>query len=201
MEVLIAGAVASIIATAFLVVFSSFSSGVALEEARASALREVQAASAELSTGLRQAVALELDGPTVVSLQGDWASAEIIFYSDRFPESPGPERYRYYVDGCSGNLCNLMRDVTEPDTAVAPWTFTGTPTTERLVSNILNDGGPMFQGADWSTGSEVLTSSCDAAAPCVFASVQITIRVDPEPNVTAERPLQVRHEVRMRNAP
>ncbi len=197
---MVAGAMATIIATAFVVLFSSFSRNVALEEARSAALSEVQAAAANLTAELRQAVPLAAGDPTVALLDSAWASAEIIFYSDRAEDAAGPERYRYFVDACVDNRCNLMREVTVADSATPPWTFSGTPGTRLVVNNLLADGDALFRGIDWSTGSEVATTDCDAATPCDFSSVEIVIRVDPHPEIDAEQALHVRHEVRMRNA-
>ena len=198
-EVLVASAVASIIATAFLVLFSSFSRNVSLEEARAAALTDVQQAMTELTSELRQAIALNADDPVVEVLDASWATAELIFHSDR-ADAPGPERYRYYVANCSVTHCDLMRDLTVADAATPPWTFTGTPNTELIVANLLIDGDPLFSGAEWSSGSEVITSDCDSATPCDFSLVEIILRVDPDPNTAAEEPLRVLHGVRLRNA-
>lgn len=199
-EVMVAGAMASIVATAFIVVFSSFSRNVALEESRAAALGEVQAAVANLTSELRQAIPLATGEPIVAVLDSAWSSAELIFYSDRADDAPGPERYRYYLDACVDGRCNLMREVTVADAPVAPWAFTGTPGTRLVVRNMLIDGDPLFRGVEWSTGAAVATTDCDATSPCDFSVVEIVIRVDPDPNFAAEAALHVRHEVRMRNA-
>jgi hypothetical protein len=200
-ELMVAGAMASIIATAFLLIFSSFNRSVSLEEARATALREVQAGTSDLTVELRQAIPLSDGSFAVASLTSAWPSPELIFYSDRAREADGPERYRYYVGGCSGSVCDLMRDVTVADSGGPPWTFTGTPNSRRVVGNVLNDGDPLFQGAEWETGTEVLTSSCGTSVDCNFSLVHLVLRIDPDPNTPAEEPLQVRHEVRLRNAP
>jgi type II secretory pathway pseudopilin PulG len=200
-ELMVAGAMAAIISAAFLLVFSSFNRSVSLEEARATALREVQAATSDLSVELRQAIPLTDGSFAVASLEASWPAPELVFYSDRAREAAGPERYRYYVSGCSGNLCDLMREVTIADAGGPPWTFTGTANTKRVVANLLSNGDPLFQGADWSTGSEVLTTSCGTSAACDFSLVQISVRVDPDPKISAEEPLKVRREVRLRNAP
>ena len=200
-ELMVAGAMAAIISAAFLVIFASFNRSISLEEARATALREVQAAAADLSVELRQAIPLTDGSFAVASLESGWPAPELVFFSDRAREAAGPERYRYYVAGCSGNLCDLMRDITVADAGGPPWTHTGTANSERVVANVLSDGDPLFQGADWATGSEVLTSSCDASAACEFSLVQIVMRIDPHPNISAEEALHVRHEVRLRNAP
>ena len=200
-ELMVAGAMAAIISSAFLLVFSSFNRSVSLEEARATSLREVQAAIADLSVELRQAIPLTDGSFAVASLEAGWPAPELVFYSDRAREAPGPERYRYYVGRCSGNLCDLMRDVTVADAGGPPWTYSAAANSRRVVANVLSDGGPLFQGADWSTGSEVLTTSCGVGAACEFSLVQIVVRVDPDPKTSAEEPLQVRREVRPRNAP
>lgn len=200
-ELMVAGAMAAIISAAFLVVFSSFNRSASLEEAKASALREVQAAAGDLSIELRQAIPLTDGSFAVSSLEAGWPAPELVFYSDRARDAAGPERYRYYVSGCSGNLCDLMRDLTVADAGGPPWAFTGTVRSERVVANVLNDGAPLFQGADWSTGSEVTTASCGTSTACEFSLVRITIRVDPDPKISAEEPLQVEREVRLRNAP
>jgi len=200
MEVLIAAAIGSIIATAFLVVFSAFSSSVHLEEARAGALDEVQATTSDLNSELRQGVPLEPGGVIVEKLEAAWPAPELIFYSDRFDSAPGPERYRYFVDNCTAALCDLMRSITVADGGTAPWTYTGSATVNRVVSNVLVGGAPLFQGSDWSTGSEVLTTACDLGTPCLFSLVELVLRVDPDPNTAAENTLEVRHQVRMRNA-
>lgn len=198
-EVLVASAVASIIAAAFLVLFSSFSRNVSLEEARAAALTDVQQAMSELTSELRQAIPLNAADPVIEVLDASWPTAELIFYSDR-ADAPGPERYRYYAANCSATHCDLMRDLTVADAASPPWTFTGTPNTELMVANLLIDGDPLFTGAEWSTGSEVVTTDCDTATPCQFSLVEIIVRVDPDPNLAAEEPLRVLHGVRLRNA-
>ena len=198
-EVLVASAVASIIATAFLLVFSAFSRNVSLEEARAAALNDVQSAMSEMTSELRQAIPLAVDDPLIEVLDSTWGTAELIFYSDR-SDAPGPERYRYYVANCTGTHCDLMRDVTVADAPVEPWTFTGAPTTELVVPDLLTDGDPLFVGAEWSTGAEVQTTDCDATTPCQFSLVEIIMRADPDPNIAAEEPLRVRQDVRLRNA-
>ncbi len=66
--------------------------------------------------------------------------------------------------------------------------------------NVLSDGPPLFLGSEWLSGSEALTTSCDLSNPCQFSLVKIVVRVDADPDITADEPLQVRHEVRLRNA-
>ncbi len=198
-EVMVAGAIASIIATAFLLIFSSFSRNVSLEEARAGALNDVQQAMTDLTAELRQAVPLAAGQPLIEVLNANWANAELIFHSDR-ADAPGPERYRYYVANCSAAHCDLMRDLTVADSAVAPWTFTGAPNTELIVPNLLIGGAPLFRGTEWSSGAEVETTDCDPTTPCEFSLVQIIMRADPDPNLDAEEPLRVRQDVRLRNA-
>ena len=199
-EVLLASAMASLIATAFLVIFSGFSRNVSLEEERAAALSDVQSAAADLTGELRQAVRLSGDAPIIEVLESAGAAAELIFYSDRADDAPGPERYRYLLTDCTATHCTLTRQVTVADAATPPWTFTSTPTSNPVVEDVMLGGDPVFRGADWATGSEIFTTSCDLSAPCEFALVQIVLRVDPDPNIAAEEPLLVRHEVRLRNA-
>lgn len=198
-EVLLAAAMASIIATAFLLVFSAFGRNVSLEEARAAALNDVQQAMADMTSELRQAIPLAADDPVIEVLDASWATAELIFYSDR-ADAPGPERYRYYVDNCSATHCDLMRDLTVADAPAAPWTFSGTPNTRLIVPDLLIGGEPLFTGAEWSSGAEVVTTGCDTSVPCEFSLVEIIMRADPDTNITAEEPLRVRHNVRLRNA-
>lgn len=199
-EVLVAGAMAAVLATAFLVMFSAFSRNVSLEESRARALTEAQTMAADLTSELRQATAVAVDGASIEKLVSTWPNAELVFYSDRADDAPGPERYRYYLDACSATHCDLMREVTVADNPTQPWLYTGTPGVGRVVADVLIGGAdPLFQGADWTTGAEVITTACDPATPCDFAIVQIVMRVDPDTNTPAEEPLQVRHEVRLRN--
>ena len=73
-ELMVAGAMASIIATAFLLIFSSFNRSVSLEEARATALREVQAGTSDLTVELRQAIPLSDGSFAVASLTSAWPS-------------------------------------------------------------------------------------------------------------------------------
>jgi len=199
-EVLVASAMASIIATAFLVVFSAFSRGVSLEEERSAALTEAQGAMTSLSAELRQAVRLVPDGPLIEVLESAAPSAELIFYSDRAEDAPGPERYRYVLADCTATHCNLMREVTVADGSAPPWTYSGVPTSRRVISDIMIGGGPIFLGSNWRTGTEVETSSCNTNPRCRFDLVEIELRIDPDPNAAAEEPLLVRNEVRLRNA-
>lgn len=199
-EVLIAGAMASIIATAFLLVFSAFSRNVSLEESRAAALSEMQEATSQITGELRQAVAVAAADPLVETLDSGWATAELIFYSDRAEEAPGPERYRYYTANCTATHCDLMRDVIVADSATPPWTFTGAPVTSTVLSDVLVGPDPLFVGVDWTTGTEIKTAACDATTPCAFNLVELVFRLDPDPNRDVEEPLHVRQVVRLRNA-
>jgi len=199
-EVLLASAMASIIAAAFLVIFAGFSRNVSLEEERAAALTEVQGAMADLTAELRQAVRLTADGPIVEVLEASGVNAELVFYSDRADDAAGPERYRYTLTGCTVTHCSLSREIKVADSATPPWTYSGAGTTRVVVNDILRGTGTVFAGADWTTGSEVLTTSCDLAARCTFDLVKIDVRVDPDPNIAAEEPLSIHHEVRLRNA-
>jgi type II secretory pathway pseudopilin PulG len=198
-ELLVAGAMASIIATAFITIFFAFSRGVSLEEARAAALNDVQATTADLATELRQAVGLTPDSSAVESLQAAWPAPEITFYSDR-ADATGPERYRYFVTACSGGLCELHRELTVADAGGPPWTYTTTPVSKRVVANLITGGDALFQGASWVGGTEVVTTSCGSSNPCEVTLVEIVISVDPDPVNPAEEPLTVRHQERLRNA-
>ena len=199
-EVLLASAMASIIATAFLVIFSGFSRNVSLEEERAAALTEAQSAMADLTSELRQAVRITTEGPIVELLESSGSAAELLFYSDRAEDAVGPERYRYTLSDCTATHCALTREITVADSATPPWTYTGSGTSRIVVNDVMLAAGAVFMGADWTTGSEVETTSCDATAPCVFDLVKVAIRIDPDPNTAAEEPLLIHHEVRLRNA-
>ena len=199
-EVLLASAMASIIATAFLVIFSGFSRNVSLEEERAAALTDVQAGMADLTAELRQAVRLTADGPIVEVLEASGATAELVFHSDRAEDAAGPERYRYFLTGCTVTHCSLSREIKVADSATPPWTYTGAGTTRVVLNDVLRGPGTLFVGADWTTGSEVLTTSCDLTSPCVFDLIKIDVRIDPDPNIAAEEALSIHHEVRLRNA-
>lgn len=197
-EVLIASAMTSIIATAFLLVFSAFSRNVSLEEQRAGALSEVQLALNELASELRQAIPITDEGPTVAVLDSAWPTAELIYYSDR-SDAPGPELYRYYVSDCSATHCNLMREVTVADSSTPPWTHSGTPTSELVIRDLLIGTEALFSGIEWSGGGEVVTSNCGSSTACAFSLVEIIVRVDPDPNRDVEEPLRIRQAVRLRN--
>ncbi len=199
-ETLVAAAVAALIATAFLTVFSAFSRSVSLEESRAAALSEVRTAAAAFTVELRQAVRPAADQPIIALLESAGPAAELMFYSDRATDAPGPERYRYYLTDCTATHCNLVREVTVADGPTPPWTYSGAPATRQVVTNVMLGGGPLFLGVDWSSGTETLTTSCDWTTPCAFDLVRIVLRVDPDPDLSAEEPLRVRHEVRLRNA-
>ena len=93
-EVLIAGAMASIIATAFLLVFSAFSKNVSLEEARAAALSDVQGAMTELSAELRQAVPLTAGSPIVEVLD---SQRDLLQARRDYQQA----RYQYILNGLS----------------------------------------------------------------------------------------------------
>ena len=198
-EVLVAGAMAAVIATAFILIFSSFNRSVAIEEDRAAALGEVQSVATGLATELRQAVPLVADGPLVESLESAWPSPELIFYSDRL-DTDGPERYRYYVTNCASGLCELWREIRVADSGGPPWTYTGAGAQRYVAGNIIAGGDPLFLGADWDSGARADIVSCDPSSPCSLALLEFTVRIDPSQRSNAEEALLVRHEVRLRNA-
>jgi hypothetical protein len=200
-ETMVAMLITTLVATVFYTIFYQFSDDVLRQEQRATTLEQVRPAVAGLIIELRQALDIDNDRAVVGSLDNDWDSLELVFYSDRFADTDGPERLRYYLDNCAANLCDLMRDVTAADAGSGPsWTYTGAAATTRIAENMLTDGTePLFAGASWRGGTLELTDQCAASPSCEFEVLRIRLRVDPEPG--EDLPIiEVYEDVRFRNA-
>jgi Tfp pilus assembly protein PilV len=200
-EVMVAGILTSIVVTAFYSLFYGFTRNLTLEEQRATALQEIRPVVSELIVELRQAQDIDNDGAILTALNAAWSNAGLVFYSDRRSEE-GPERYVYKVNGCSGDVCDFVREVTLADAGTGPtWTYTGPTTTHVLLDNLLKDGSePLFRGVSWAAGVEQYTTFCGAGIPCDFPLVRIRIRVDPDPDSTTIPAVQIQEDVRLRNS-
>ena len=150
---------------------------------------------------LRQALDIDLDTAVVAALDADWSQVELVFYSDRFTATEGPERFRYYLDDCAAGLCTLMREVTPADVGSGPnWTHTATPGATVVVDSVMTDGpDAIFSGVSWRGGTEDVTLLCNTSPACIFEILRIRLRVDPEPDADS-RVIEIREDVRFRNA-
>ena len=200
-EVLVASMLTVMIAAVFLTLFSAFSRNVQVEQQRAEALRDIRPVIAQMLVELRQAVDVDNDGAIIASLDSSWGGLDVVFHSDRRDDMAGPEKYHYYIANCSGGLCDLMHETTPADAGSGPnWTYVIGPSITRvLVTNVVASGNPLFEGISWATGSEVVTTSCDATARCVFEVVKIDLRIDPDPNNATLPEVQILEAVRLRN--
>lgn len=201
-EVMVATMITALVSAAFYGFFFAFAGDVERQEARATTLESIRPAVSSLVIELRQAVDLDSDSAVVERLDATWASLEVVFYSDRLEDAPGPERYRYFVDNCAGNLCDLMREVTLADVGTGPnWTFTGAAGTTRVLADVRTDGPePLFSGVSWRSGTEATTLQCDLASPCTFEVLRARLRVDPEPGKPSLPVIEIQEDVRFRNA-
>ncbi len=200
-EVMVAALITTMVAAVFYSIFYSFSNDVLRQEQRAASLDQVRPAVTGLIIELRQAVDVDFDTAVVGSLDSDWSDLELVYYSDRFADDEGPERFRYYLSNCNGSLCDLMREVTRADAGTGPnWTYLGTPSAGTVVENVMTDGtDPLFSGASWRGGTETVTLDCGVSSACVFEILRIRLRVDPEPD--RDLPvIDIREDVRFRNA-
>ena len=201
-EVMVATMITALVSVAFYGFFFAFAGDIERQEARATTLEAVRPAVSSLVIALRQAVDLDGDTAVVERLDADWASLEVVFFSDRLEDSPGPERYRYYLDACVGNLCDLMSEVTLADTGTGPnWTHTAPPRTTRVLADVRRDGPePLFSGVSWRGGTEATTLQCDPSSPCAFEVLRLRLRVDPEPGIASLPVIEIQEDVRFRNA-
>jgi hypothetical protein len=201
-EVMVATMITALVSAAFYGFFFAFADDIERQEARATTLEGIRPAVSSLVIELRQAVDLDRDTAVVERLDSDWGSLEVVFYSDRLEDAPGPERYRYYLDGCVGNLCELMREMTLADAGTGPnWTYTGAASTTRVLTNVRTDGPePLFSGVSWRGGTEAATLQCDTATTCVFEILRVRLRVDPEPDKPTLPVIEIQEDVRFRNA-
>ena len=200
-ETMVAMLITTLVAAVFYTIFYQFTDDALRQERRATALEQVRPAVAGMIIELRQALDIDSDQAVVGSLDNDWSSAELVFYSDRFADTDGPERLRYYVAGCAAGLCDLLRDVTAADTGSGPnWTYTGAASTQRVVENVLTDGPePLFTGVSWRGGTLETTDQCGTSVSCQFEVLRIRLRVDPEPG--SDLPvIEIYEDVRFRNA-
>ena len=202
-EVMMASFVSAILAAAFLTLFVGFNGDVRREELTANALGAVRPVVAELLIELRQAVDIDDSGEILDGLESSWADLDLVFHSDRLPDSDGPEQFRYYLDNCADGRCELMRSLTLADVGSDPdWTYTGGAATERMLSNLIAEGGtPLFLGVSWEAGAEVLHTACDVTTPCAFDALRVVVQVEVDPELQGVAPVVVREDVRFRNAP
>lgn len=200
-EVMVATLITTMVAAVFFGIFSQFSNDALRQERRGNALDEVRPAIAEIIIELRQAVDVDGNPAVVGSLDADWDDLDLVFYSDRFADTEGPERFRYFLTNCEGSLCELQREVTPADAGTGPdWTHTATPTGSRVLSNVLTDGSePLFSGVSWRGGTEEVTLECGTSPTCLFEVLRIRLRVDPEPN-RENAVIEIDEDVRFRNA-
>jgi len=200
-ETMVAMLITTMVAAVFYTIFYQFSDDVLRQERRATTLEEVRPAVAGLIIELRQALDIDNDRAVLGALDNDWSSLELVFYSDRFADTEGPERLRYHLTNCAANLCDLMRDVTAADAGSGPaWTYSGPAGTARIAQNVLTDGTePLFAGASWRGGTLEMTNQCGTSPSCQFEVLRIRLRVDPEPGEDLPV-IEVYEDVRFRNA-
>jgi len=202
-ETMIALAVTSILAAAFLTMFIGFGGEVGAQEERAATLAAARGAVADLVVELRQAVDVDGDGAIVAALDASWSRLDLVFMSDRLADVEGPERYEYRLTNCRGVHCDLTKTITPADPGSGPnWTYTGTPHTRTVIENVRTDGPePLFSGMSHRTGRPVVVTSCGATTPCSFELLQIRLRVDPRRNRSSRAVVEIREDVGFRNAP
>lgn len=200
-ETMVAMLITTLVAAVFYTIFYQFSDDVLRQERRATTLEQVRPAVAGLIIELRQALDVDNDRAVVGTLDNDWDTLELVFYSDRFADSDGPERLRYYLENCVSGLCDLMRDVTAADSGSGPtWTYTGSAATSQIAENVLTDGvEPLFAGVSWRGGTLETTDQCGMSPSCEFEVLRIRLRVDPEPGEDLPV-IEVYEDVRFRNA-
>lgn len=200
-EVMVAALITTMVAAVFFAIFSQFSNDALRQERRGNALAELRPAVAELIIELRQAVDVDGNPAIVGTLDADWSDLNLVFYSDRFADTEGPERFRYFLTNCDGELCELQREVTAADPGTGPdWEYTGTPVGNRVLSNVLTDGPePLFSGVSWRGGTEDITLVCGTSPTCLFEVLRIRLRVDPEPG-RENAVIEIDEDVRFRNA-
>lgn len=200
-EVMVATFITTLVAAIFFGIFSQFSNDVLRQERRGNTLDEVRPAVAELMIELRQAVDVDGDVAVVGSLDSSWSGLDLVFYSDRYADTEGPERFRYHLTDCAGGLCELIREVTAADAGSGPnWTYSATPAANRVLENVMTDGSePLFSGVSWRGGTEDVTLACDTSPLCAFEVLRIRLRVDPEPDAPTAV-ISVDEDVRFRNA-
>jgi Prokaryotic N-terminal methylation motif len=200
-ETMVAMLITTLVAAVFYTIFYQFSDDVLRQERRATTLEQVRPAVAGLIIELRQALDVDNDRAVVGTLDNDWDTLELVFYSDRFADSDGPERLRYYLENCASGLCELMRDVTAADSGSGPsWTYTGSVATSQIAENVLTDGvEPLFAGVSWRGGTLETTDQCGTSPSCEFEVLRIRLRVDPEPGEDLPV-IEVYEDVRFRNA-
>ncbi len=200
-ETMVAMIITTILLIAFYGFFFTFGDEVTSQERRARTLEAARPVVAELVLELRQAVDLDGDGAVVESLNSAWDQLDLVFYSDRLDDAPGPERYRYHLGACVANRCELLRSVTVADVGSGPnWTYTGIPSTRVALVDVLDDGPePLFRGASFRTGTEITTTVCGGATPCDFELLRIRLRVDPRTVRSGRAVVDIQEDVRFRN--
>ena len=206
-ELMVVTAVMGLVLAATYGVISAFYTNVHNQELKTTAQREATHAVTGMVVSLRQAVDLSDIGQPVLELRsitaGD-STDRLVFQTDRNLDKPGPEQHTYELRNCVANRCELWEDVRwtqAPHTE--PYSYpSAADVSAILLRNVVTDGTPVFTGARWVSGTKTFTDSCDGSPgnTCQFPLVEIVLRVDPDVTRDVPRIVEIREEVRIRNA-
>ncbi len=205
-ELMVATVVLALILGAVYGVLIAFYRNVRDQELKTTAQRQANTAMTGIVINLRQALDLSDIGQPVLELQsiaaGD-ATDKIVFQSDRM-DFQGPEEYTYELRNCAANRCELWQDTRWADAPFTePYVYPAVPDQSRVIlEDVVTGGSSLFRGARWLAGTKTFTDSCDGSPgnQCSFPLVDVSLRVDPD--VTRDVPgiIEIREEVRIRNA-
>ena len=199
-EMSVALILSAMVVAAFVSVFFSFSQNAGDANARAEHQEQARQVLARLVVDLRQAVTVDPNGQVIESLDPD----HLVFYT-MMRDDTAPIRVVYERANCVAAECELVvKRYAATDFDQGVYAFAGAPYEEtRLMGGVLADQ-PLFGGMDWLGDPKVKTpiTACGGSGPaCSFPLVSVTLRSMPLNTSEGGRtPLEVREEVRMRNA-
>ena len=180
-------------------VFAAFSQNAGDASSRAEAQSQVRALVSEMVVELRQAVRSDPNQEAILRLDPD-----LIDFATVPVGATEPIRVVYERLDCLDGLCDFwVRRYAAASFTAGRWAFQATPYQQSLVlPGVLADEA-MFHGITWSGDplERISVASCGDAVPCTFTLVGVTVRALPlNASIGAAAPLEVREEVRLRNA-
>jgi prepilin-type N-terminal cleavage/methylation domain-containing protein len=199
-EMSVALILSAMVVATFVSVFFSFSQNAGDANGQAEHQEQARQVIARVVVDLRQAVTADPNGRVIESLTAD----RLVFYT-MVRDQDLPIRIVYERSGCVAGECELVvKRYAVTDFNEGTYTFASTPFEEsHLMAGVLADQ-PLFGGLDWVGDPKVKTTvaACGGSGPeCDFPLVSVTLRSVPFGTSEGGRtPLEIREEVRMRNA-
>lgn len=198
-ELSVALILSGVVVGTLVTLFAAFSQNVGDASGRAELQGLARGLVGDMVVELRQATQADPNAGAVVRLSPDL----IDFYTVPVGGSE-PVRVIYERLDCVSGTCDLwVRRYSVESFTNGRYVFRAAPFQQTLLlAGVLADE-PLFHGIAWQGNPSTRTTvtSCGGESPCNFPLVGVTLRAQPNSTTRGSAiPLEVREEVRMRNA-